>query len=105
MHALSKPFPATALSRALASAGPGPGRSGTLPQTCDMASAITCAPMRRLARFEYNDTARDSERCMLDFRDKPHNDALVSILNLFGDTRTTYHHEEFCTGALAGAPA
>ena len=42
---------------------------------------------------------------MIDFGGKPHNDALVSILNLFGDTRTTYGHEEFCTGALAGLTA
>jgi hypothetical protein len=42
---------------------------------------------------------------MLDFGGKPHNDALVSILNLFGDTRTKYGHEEFCTGPLAGLTA
>ena len=39
---------------------------------------------------------------MIDFGGKPHNNALVSILNLFGDTRTTYGHPEFCTGALSG---
>jgi hypothetical protein len=42
---------------------------------------------------------------MLDFGGKPHNNALVSILNLFGDTRTTYGHAEFCTGALTGLTA
>jgi hypothetical protein len=42
---------------------------------------------------------------MLEFGGKPHNNALVSILNLFGDPRTTYGHEEFCTGALAGLTA
>jgi hypothetical protein len=39
---------------------------------------------------------------MLDFAGKPHNNALVAILNLFGDTRTTYGHPEFCSGALQG---
>jgi hypothetical protein len=42
---------------------------------------------------------------MVDFGGKPHNNALVSILNLFGDMRTTYGHEEFCTGALTGLTA
>jgi hypothetical protein len=39
---------------------------------------------------------------MLDFGGKPHNNLLVSILNLFGDNRTTYGHAEFNSGALAG---
>lgn len=42
---------------------------------------------------------------MVDFGGKPHNNALVSILNLFGDTRTTYGHAQFCTGALTGLTA
>jgi hypothetical protein len=42
---------------------------------------------------------------MIDFGGKPHNNALVSILNLFGDARTTYGHPEFCTGALSGLTA
>lgn len=39
---------------------------------------------------------------MLDFGGKSHNPLLVSILNLFGDTRTTYGHPEFNSGALSG---
>ena len=39
---------------------------------------------------------------MLDFGGKSHNPLLVSILNLFGDTRTSYGHPEFNAGALAG---
>jgi len=39
---------------------------------------------------------------MLDFGGKPHNNLLVSILNLFGDTRTTYGHAQYNTGALTG---
>lgn len=39
---------------------------------------------------------------MLDFGGKAHNNLLVSILNLFGDARTTYGHAEFNSGALAG---
>jgi hypothetical protein len=31
---------------------------------------------------------------------RPHNDLLVAILNLFGDERTSYGHEEFMTGAI-----
>ena len=31
-----------------------------------------------------------------------HNDLLVSILNLFGDTRTTFGTSQYCTGALSG---
>jgi hypothetical protein len=42
---------------------------------------------------------------MVDFGGKPHNNALVSILNLFGDPRTTYGHPEFCTGPLSGLTA
>jgi hypothetical protein len=42
---------------------------------------------------------------MIDFGGKPHNNVLVSILNLFGDARTTYGHPEFCTGALSGLTA
>jgi Protein of unknown function (DUF1552) len=33
---------------------------------------------------------------------KPHNNLLVSILNLFGDTRTSYGHAEFNSGPLQG---
>jgi hypothetical protein len=32
---------------------------------------------------------------------QPHNNLLLSILNLFGDTRTTFGDPKFCTGALA----
>lgn len=39
---------------------------------------------------------------MLDFGGKAHNNMLVSILNLFGDMRTTYGHAEYNSGALAG---
>jgi len=39
---------------------------------------------------------------MLDFGGKAHNNMLVSVLNLFGDTRTTYGHPEYNSGALAG---
>ncbi len=39
---------------------------------------------------------------MLDFGGKSHNPLLVSILNLFGDTRTSYGHAEFNAGALSG---
>jgi hypothetical protein len=38
----------------------------------------------------------------LDFNGTPHNNLLVSLLNLFGDPRTTYGHPEFCTGPLSG---
>jgi hypothetical protein len=31
---------------------------------------------------------------------RPHNDLLISILNLFGDTRTTIGDSRFVTGAL-----
>ena len=30
----------------------------------------------------------------------PHNNLLVSILNLFGDTRTTFGLQQYCTGPL-----
>ena len=39
---------------------------------------------------------------MLDFGGKAHNNLLVSILNLFGDTRTSYGHAEYNSGPLAG---
>lgn len=39
---------------------------------------------------------------MLDFGGKAHNNLLVSILNLFGDTRTSYGHPEYNSGALTG---
>ncbi|MES1186889.1 MAG: DUF1552 domain-containing protein, partial [Myxococcales bacterium] len=39
---------------------------------------------------------------MIDFGGKSHNNLLVSILNLFGDTRTSYGHPEFNSGALTG---
>jgi hypothetical protein len=38
----------------------------------------------------------------IDFGGKSHNDVLVSILNLFGDTRTTYGHEQYCAGPSGG---
>lgn len=31
-----------------------------------------------------------------------HNNLLVSILNLFGDTRTTFGEAKYCTGPLTG---
>jgi hypothetical protein len=82
MHAVSKPFTALALTLTVAAtiactgeveqpategpmgtagSGPGTGGGGTLPQTCDRATAILRAPMRRLTRFEYNNTVRDLE--------------------------------------------
>lgn len=39
---------------------------------------------------------------MLDFGGKAHNNLLVSILNLFGDMRTSYGHAEYNSGALTG---
>jgi hypothetical protein len=33
---------------------------------------------------------------------QPHNNLLVSILNLFGSGETTFGHRDFCTGPLAG---
>lgn len=39
---------------------------------------------------------------MIDFGGKAHNNVLVSILNLFGDTRSSYGHPEFNSGALQG---
>jgi hypothetical protein len=39
---------------------------------------------------------------MLDFGGKPHNNLLVSILNLFGDTRTSYGHAQYNSGPLQG---
>jgi hypothetical protein len=31
---------------------------------------------------------------------RPHNDLLVSLLNLFGDARTTFGDPQYCTGPL-----
>ena len=42
---------------------------------------------------------------MLEFGGKAHNNLLVSILNLFGDTRTSYGHAEYNSGALQGLTA
>jgi hypothetical protein len=39
---------------------------------------------------------------MLDFGGKAHNNLLVSILNLFGDSRTSYGHAEYNSGPLTG---
>ncbi|WP_437739033.1 DUF1552 domain-containing protein [Sorangium sp. So ce1504] len=36
----------------------------------------------------------------LRYNNRPHNDLLVSILNLFGDSRTTFGDPRFCTGPL-----
>ncbi len=36
------------------------------------------------------------------FNSTSHNNLLVSILNLFGDPRTSYGDPQFCTGALSG---
>jgi hypothetical protein len=36
------------------------------------------------------------------YRNPSHNDLLVSILNLFGDTRQTFGDPKFCTGPLPG---
>ena len=33
---------------------------------------------------------------------RPHNNLLVSILNLFGDPRQTFGNPMYCTGPLAG---
>jgi hypothetical protein len=41
----------------------------------------------------------------VDYGGKSHNDLLVSILNLFGDTRSTYGHEQYCTGPIGGLTA
>lgn len=38
----------------------------------------------------------------LKFGGRSHNDLLVSILNLFGDTRTTFGDARYCDGPLAG---
>src|SRR5688572_16850272 len=87
MHAVTKPFSALALtltiaagaactgeisdsptdntpgggSSATAGNGPGTGGSGTvLPQNCQPGMpSVTRAPLRRLTRFEYNNTVRD----------------------------------------------
>jgi Protein of unknown function (DUF1552) len=39
---------------------------------------------------------------LLEVGGRPHNNLLVSILNLFGDTRTTYGHAEYNSGAVQG---
>jgi hypothetical protein len=86
MHAVTKPFSALALtlmvaataactgevsqdpndnnpgggSSSTAGSGPGTGGSGSLPQNCAPGAApLTRAPLRRLTRFEYNNTVRD----------------------------------------------
>jgi len=33
---------------------------------------------------------------------QPHNNLLVSLLNVFGGADTTFGHANYCTGALAG---
>ena len=38
----------------------------------------------------------------LKFNSLPHNNLLVSILNLFGDTRQTFGAPQYCTGPLTG---
>lgn len=38
----------------------------------------------------------------LAYQGQSHNDLLVSILNLFGDPRTTFGDARFCSGALSG---
>jgi hypothetical protein len=38
----------------------------------------------------------------LKYGGRSHNDLLVSILNLFGDTRTTFGDPEYCEGPLSG---
>jgi hypothetical protein len=87
MHAVTKPLSALALTLTVAAAaactgevaqdpnnpnnpgagssgtagsGPGTGGSGSLPQDCATGTTpLTRAPMRRLTRFEYNNTVRD----------------------------------------------
>jgi hypothetical protein len=79
MHAVTKPFSALALTLAVTGAAACTGEidrtgmtdpmgtagsattggTGSMPQTCNAATAITRAPMRRLTRFEYNNTVRD----------------------------------------------
>ncbi len=39
---------------------------------------------------------------VIDGGGKPHNKLLVSLLNLFGDNRTSYGHEQYNSGPLAG---
>jgi hypothetical protein len=39
---------------------------------------------------------------VLSYDGKSHNDLLVSILNLFGDPRTTFGDSSYCSGALSG---
>jgi hypothetical protein len=38
----------------------------------------------------------------LQFQAQPHNNLLVSILNMFGLPDTTFGHQNYCTGALSG---
>ncbi|HEY5376189.1 MAG TPA: hypothetical protein VIK01_21055, partial [Polyangiaceae bacterium] len=45
------------------------------------------APLRRITRFEYNNTISDQ--------------LVVSVLNLFGDTRQTFGDPKHCTGPLS----
>jgi hypothetical protein len=39
---------------------------------------------------------------LVSFQGQPHNNLLVSILNMFGLPDTTFGHENYCTGALTG---
>jgi hypothetical protein len=38
----------------------------------------------------------------LKVQSQPHNNLLVSILNLFGLSNTTFGNRDYCTGALSG---
>jgi hypothetical protein len=38
----------------------------------------------------------------IQFQGQPHNNLLVSILNMFGLPDTTFGHQNYCTGALTG---
>jgi hypothetical protein len=42
---------------------------------------------------------------VLKFNNVPHNNLLVAILNLFGDTRTTFGTAKFCNNPLTGLTA
>jgi Protein of unknown function (DUF1552) len=42
---------------------------------------------------------------VLTFNNVPHNNLLVSIFNLFGDTRTTFGNADYCTNPLSGLTA
>jgi hypothetical protein len=37
----------------------------------------------------------------LQLRSQPHNNLLVSILNMFGLPNTTFGHADYCTGPIA----